>query len=523
MTDPATPSFVPNIFRRLPLLLAALLAAMACHDSTAPENAGPLWIVGHPVTTDHDTIDTELPGALVVAVFDTAGKPLRQAAVRIGAAVADTAAEPTVALYFAYPGSTPPWWQALVAERQPFPFWLTTDSTGQLSIPIKLGQLAGRVGVRLSVVGQEATSTYTVWFNVHPGGATRVRLAPRDTVLYAERSYQLRPRVVDRYDNPRGEVPDVAGDSAAVALATTGLATGRSLGRARFRATWHSLADTAWASVVPHGTLAAVTSYPSRVVMFDLDGSEYHTVGPQSVGYISWAPSGARMAVQDNGGATPYCYYEGFSAVLDLSGNERQLAKVDDCSNFMEAQRTPRFSHDETWIYFERARYASGAGSFGPSVYRVHPDATGLQAVMAPDGTTILDGMHPAPSPSGRYLVYSVYVPFPTIETRVFDTSTGQVAAISGVDGAMWMKGSDTLLAFRSMGTASIVLLRPDGSEVRSVPYGFGWSGAPPYDVSPDGRWLVVQRNGFELVSLESGMVLPLTFTIGLGAPAWRP
>jgi Tol biopolymer transport system component len=153
----------------------------------------------------------------------------------------------------------------------------------------------------------------------------------------------------------------------------------------------------------------------------------------------------------------------------------------------------------------------------------VHPDATGLEAIKAPDGTTILDGMHPASSPTGRYLVYSVYVPFPTLETRVLDTSTGQTAVISGVEGATWMKGSDTLIAFRSAGHASIVLLRPDGSEVRSVPYDFGWSGFPPYDVSPDGRWLVVQRNGFELVSLESGAVIPLTFTIGLGAPAWRP
>ena len=509
--------------RRLALLIAALLAAIACHDSMAPENAGPLWIVGHPVTTDHDTVDTELPGALVVAVFDTAGKPLREASVYINATVADTSAAPTVALYFRYPGAGSSSWQALVAERQPFRYWLRTDSVGEVRIPIRLGQLAGRVGATVAVAGQEARSTYTVWFNVRPGAAARVRLAPRDTAVYVDHSYQLRPRVVDRYDNARSEVPDVAGDSTAVALTTTGLATGRSLGRARFRASWHSLTDTAWASVVPHGTLAAVTSWPSHVVMFDLDGSGYHTIAPQYVGFISWAPSGTRMAVQDNGGATPYCYYEGFAAVIDVSGNERQLVNVGDCSNFMEAQRTPRFSHDETWIYFERARYASGAGSFGPSIYRVHPDATGLEAIRTPDGTAILDGMHPAPSPTGRYLVYSVYVPYPTLETRVLDTSTGQTAVISGVEGATWMKGSDTLIAFRSAGHASIVLLRPDGSEVRSVPYDFGWSGSPPYDVSPDGRWLVVQRNGFELVSLESGAVIPLTFTIGLGAPAWRP
>lgn len=61
-------------------------------------------------------------------------------------------------------------------------------------------------------------------------------------------------------------------------------------------------------------------------------------------------------------------------------------------------------------------------------------------------------------------------------------------------------------------------------SEVRSVPYvSPWWSGFLPYDVSPDGRWIVIQRNGFELVSLESGLRLPLAFTVGLGAPAWRP
>jgi hypothetical protein len=163
------------------------------------------------------------------------------------------------------------------------------------------------------------------------------------------------------------------------------------------------------------------------------------------------------------------------------------------------------------------------AGSFGSTIFRVHPDGTGLAGVIAPGDTAVLAGMHPAPSPSGRYLVYMVYTTYPTTEFRVLDSVTGQTTAITGIDGALWMPRGDTLVALRSAPTPALVLLRPDGGEVRSVPYTSGWSGFLPYDVSPDGQWIVIQRNGFELVSLANGLRLPLAFTVGLGAPAWRP
>lgn len=510
--------------RRLAPLLVALLALVGCHDSTAPENSGPLWVLQRPVTTDHDTVDTELPGALLVAVYDSGGKPLPRAAVSIRGVAADTTVLGRTALYAGYPGTSPMQWEALSPEPYAFVMWRTTDSIGQLHVPIKLGGIAGRLGVKLAVVGQEARSTYTVWFDVHPGAPARVALLPHDTAVYADRTYQLRPRVVDRYGNARPEQPTVTADSTSATVTSAGLVTGRAFGRARFRATWSALADSAWVSVVPQGRLAAVSSYPSHLVRVNTDGSEYRaSESEKSVDYISWAPSGARMAIQDNGGATPYCYYGGFAAVLDTLGSERQLLPVGDCSNFMEAQRTPRFSHDETWVYFERARYASGAGSFGSTLFRVHPDGTGLEGVVAPGDTTVLAGMHPAPSPSGRYLAYMVYNPYPTSEFRVLDSVTGRTTAITGIDGALWMQRGDTLVALRSAPTPALVLLRPDGSEVRSVPYVSGWSGFLPYDVSPDGHWIVIQRNGFELVSLETGLRLPLAFTVGLGAPAWRP
>lgn len=511
--------------RRLAPLCVALMSLIGCHDSTAPENSGPLWVLARPVTTDHDTVDTQLPGALVVAVFDSAGKPLPRVAVSIRGVVADSTGLGGVALYAGYPGTSPVQWQALSPAGDIFGLWLATDSVGQLHIPIRLGGIAGPVGAKLAVVGQEAKSTYTVWFNVRTGAPARIALLPHDTVVYVDRAYQLRPRVVDRHGNARTEQPTVTGDSTAAASTSVGLVTGQAFGRARLRATWNALADTAWVSVVPRGRLAAVSSYPSHLVLTNLDGSEYRVgAAEKSVGYIAWAPSGSRIAVQDNGGATPYCYYEGFSAVLDTLGNERQLLPVGDCSNFMEAQRTPRFSYDESWVYFERARYASGAGSFGSTLFRVHPDGTGLAGVVAPGDTAPLAGMHPAPSPSGRYLVYMVYNPYPTTQFRVLDSVTGQTSTITGIDGALWMQHSDTLVAMRSTPASAFVLLRPDGSELRSVPYvSEWWSGFLPYDVSPDGKWVVIQRNGFEVVSLESGLRLPLTFTIGLGAPAWRP
>ena len=71
--------------------------------------------------------------------------------------------------------------------------------------------------------------------------------------------------------------------------------------------------------------------------------------------------------------------------------------------------------------------------------------------------------------------------------------------------------------------TLALVLLRPDGSEARSVPHAADWPGGWPYTMSPDGEWAVVQRGVLELVNLRSGLELPLAFTGGMGAPAWRP
>ena len=167
-------------FAPLCVALIALIAPIGCHDSTAPENAGPLWVLERPVTTNHDTVDTQLPGALVIAVFDSAGKPLRRALVSLDAVRGDSTQVAGTALYAGYPGTSPIQWQTL---SETFRLWFTTDSIGQLRVPIRLGGIAGRVGAKLAVVGQEATSTYIVWFDVRPGAPARVALLPHDTAV----------------------------------------------------------------------------------------------------------------------------------------------------------------------------------------------------------------------------------------------------------------------------------------------------------------------------------------------------
>ena len=503
--------------------LVALLTLAACHDATGPgpEGSGPLRVLERPLTTDHDTVDTWLPGALRIGIYDSAGNALPKRMVSIRAVSADTTTAIGAALFVGYPGVADEWW-GLGAGNGATALWLPTDSAGELRVPIRFGRLAGRVGARVSLVGDDANSGYTVWFTVHPGAAMGIALLPHDTAVYVERTYQLRALVLDRYGNVRPEQPTVAGDSSAATVTSAGLVTGKAFGRVRHRAAWGAFTDTAWASVVPHGTLSAIASYPSRLILVNLDGSEYRAT-EKSVGYITWAPSGTRMAIQDNGGATPYCYYEGFAAVLDTLGSETQLLPVGDCSSFMEAQRSPHFSHDEAWVYFERARYASGPGSFGSTIFRIHPDGTGLEPVIAPTDTAALAGMDPAPSPSGRYLAYRTYDPYPDLKFRVLDTSTGVTTTITGADGARWMQRADTLVALSASISRPLVLLRPDGSEVRSVPHGADWPGSFPYALSPDGQWAVVQRGVLELVNLESGLELPLAFTVGMGSPAWRP
>ena len=356
---------------RLAPLLVALLSLAACHDVTEPvsEGAGPLQVLERPVTTDHDTVDSQLGGALRLAIYDSAGRRLPNAAVSIRAVSGDTTrgTENAFAVF-----SHDSWWQV---GTGPYSFapWFITDSVGEVRIPIRLGTLAGRIGARVAVVGLETSSTFTVWLTVHPGAPAGLRLLPQDTALYVGHTYPLRANVIDRYANARPEQPTVVADSAAATATSAGVVTGQAIGRAKFRATWGSFTTTAWASVVPHGNLAAVASYPTRLIRMNLDGSDLHSV-ETTINYIAWAPSGTRLAVQDYGGPNPYCYYEGYAAVMDTLGVEKQLLPVNDCGNFEEAQRAPRFSADEQWVYFERARYASGAGGFGSTISRIHPD-----------------------------------------------------------------------------------------------------------------------------------------------------
>ena len=381
----------------------------------------------------------------------------------------------------------------------------------------------------LSATGPGVFAVDTVRFTVRPGAPARLEILPRDSAVYVDRSYSIRARVLDGHGNPSAVAPTLRSDSGAVTLTAQGVLTGARVGRAVVRAAFERLADSAWVSVVPRGTLAA-TRRPGELVQFGLDGSDVGVLAARAVGEATWAPAGGGMAFVDRSQGD--YFYGGRVFVRDAGGAEAPL--LADYTPY-ETQRTPAFSRDGAWVYFAgRATHTS--------IMRARLNGGGLEAVATPappgspwytDTSAAPDGAYhsyadPAPSPDGRYLAYSglasCCVPW-VIYVR--ELATGRTTKRPGAELPKWLPGTDTLVAHSAAG---FVLVRPDGSTVRSVAYpAVTTLGGMLFDVAPDGRWLAVSANiegpsrRIELLSLETGMRLPLAFTTDMGSPAWRP
>src|SRR6185437_12820707 len=135
-----------------------------------------------------DTIDAQPLQALVVEVRDTSGKLVSGATVRfVAEPSADTTPPNNVAVSMcplSQPACarTPP--TGLIQPPAPVGLSVisdTTDAQGRASVAVKLGHVAGRAVIRLTVpeLALEDSATYTVL----PGAASYVRALFADTAL----------------------------------------------------------------------------------------------------------------------------------------------------------------------------------------------------------------------------------------------------------------------------------------------------------------------------------------------------
>src|SRR6266700_2465260 len=247
----------------------------------------------------------------------------------------------------------------------------TTDSSGDASVWVEAKQYAATGKV---VIVAPSGQSVDLYFTVLPGAPALVRADPNDTTLYVGGSVTYRPFVTDAYGNRLGVSPTYQYQSlnGALSISAPGKATGAAIGGGSVAISALGFTDTVWESVVPNGRLAGQyvgEGYGSGpIIVTNLDGSGVDSIPGSSRGRtLDWsAVSGTFL--QDRGG-------QAYILATDMSGHTRQLA----ADPLMRVEYYPRFSYDGSYIYF------TGNDSLTTcyGVWRIHPDGTGLEHVVA--------------------------------------------------------------------------------------------------------------------------------------------
>jgi len=468
-----------------------LVAALACSSATAPGKPGILIIAGG---AQSDTVQSTPAQALVIRLVAGPGQSSVHQLVQFTSLLNS---DGTTDAYVIPPGS--PGLATFVVD--------TTGDAGEASVRVQLGTVAGtaRVIVAAPVLG----FVDTVPFTVLPGATTQISAAPADTAIYVNATETLRATTADRFGNTtRGRV---IGYTIASGPATTSgsVLTGAAIGRVTIVAASATARDTIFASVVPLGTLAAI-SFDTAIVMLNLDGSGFQTLVHADATTAKWDPTGTMVLFND--ASTSLLFGPGGTESLaTISGTI--LIADNPPANYMDTW--PDYSRDGMWIYF--GRYANGAPQ---AMWRVHPDGTGADSLRV----NLTDNNYmPSPSPDGSQLAY---IGNGTPLLRILTIATGAVfnPGIPAIS-PKWSTNSDLIAYIAGELDGPIMVVHADGTGSRmisssSVSYGIG------IDWSPDGAWVVAgryQNGSIDLINVSSGLVLPLPFTAGLASPTWRP
>jgi Tol biopolymer transport system component len=476
-----------------PVLAAAALAACS---STEPSRRAPsLQIVAGANVTD--TIQSALAQALVVEVRDSTG----------GFATPGT----VVRFEGIYDPNAPVW--AMVGGLASTFFSsfasATTGEDGRAAVLVRLGNGAGtaRIVVSVPVLGLADTARYTVT----PGAAARVVVTPNDTTVAVGKSYTLSGGVEDRVGNPRTDpvIWTVGGPGATVSSA--GVVTAGAPGRYTITATVSALGTgSATVSVVPQGRLTswAMPYSSGNIYTVDLDGGNRTTVTAINDGGIgsnpAWIP-GTNTIVYSN-------YVNGLQTLykVDAGGGA--------ASPFFAAQ-PPNVSHeaepvpsaDGQWLYF--SAYDSRCNTSAYCLYRSRIDGSAPELLGSFISTSDAN-WRPAPSPDGSKVAFMLGGLGGGV-IKVFDVAT-KTTSSWGVPGEAPVWSPDgTQIAYAARGIGEINLITPDGSIIRTLTPGYGFS--RPLGWSPDGKWIVAPGGGMlNLIDVATGAVLPLRWSSGL-------
>lgn len=386
----------------------------------------------------------------------------------------------------------------------------TTDANGRAQALVRLGTVAGPVGIVVSA--PEYGLRDTVRFTVRAGAASRVAFGVRDAAVYPGATVALRPAVRDRFNNPRGDAFVVAGEAPAVATVdAAGVATGRDFGRARVLVRAGDLFDTTFVSVVPRGRLVAWE--PSffgngtygALLTVGLDGSALRrlatNVESELGAFPAWSSDGSRVSYHSK---APRAF------VIDTAG-----ASARDVSGSTVVAHQIRFAPDGSVRFLGTSEGRSG-------VWRADADGSTARELVR------LGDYFPAygaadVSEDAQQVVY--------VNTsgalRVADLATGAIRAL-GVNGSAprWSPTGDRIAYLTgSFLGAQLATVRADGTQQRVVPQDASEIFSAGIAWSPDAQWLLARSARvaqLRLVRVPDGMIIPLRLQGDFFQPSWR-
>ena len=392
----------------------------------------------------------------------------------------------------------------------------TTDARGMASTPVRLAYIAGTA--RLLVTVQSAGFQDTVAYLIRPGATAAIAISPADTAMYVDGSYPLTATATDQWGNARTDAVTFGTATPYIIAVSNDRVSGKLLGRGIVTARTGNVVDSAYVSVVPRGTLVL---RGGGIWIMNLDGSGRRAIprtgSPSNWGVprqpLDWSPFGAELAFFGDGGTQQL-----WAGTPD--GAVRPLAPPAPAGII---QRAPRFSRDGQWVYYNQgdpARYTT-------SLWRVRANGTGAERLTPDTPAFYRNDVDASGSPDSRKIVYGTdrergWGISPPRRLVVMDLATRAVQDLRVLGNEpRWSPVADRIAYERNY---RLWLINADGTGGRALT-----PELPLYESnlswSPDGQWIAAERHGpfIDLIHVESGMILPLSFTAFHTDPAWRP
>jgi hypothetical protein len=505
-------------------VLASLLLACGSGggDITHPFSSGIRPVAGANIT---DTVNALQTQALVVEVRRPDGKPAEGAVVRFEAQPPADSTRRSEAAVYVCPLSVQTCGASYYGTVSQFTTD-TTDAEGRAKALIRLGQVAGRAVVRLSV--PEFGMVDSTSFTVTPGAAARVKAIAPDTGLDIGASAMLRGHVTDRYDNPRAEQPvmTIGAGSAVTFDAAKATVTAKEMGTQWLYARYGELVDSTSVRVVPAGRLVvwAAAAREVRLVNTNGNGTTRKLISGVSSDFGNFPhfdPS--RKYVTMHRGSEAYGGPANTIVVVDTATlTTRMIGSTDGFASVVAERQLA----DGSLMVVGRRTNTSYA------LWKVASDNSITPVISLPVLQAVYDGADI--SRDGASVAYIAMGANYTTELRVLDVLSGveTTIAVSGRS-PRWSPQGDRLAYFASTSgfDGSVWVANANGTGKRSLG---SWVFSPGLAWSPDGAYIVGRSSvsysseGLRLIRVSDGASVLLRFRNAQGyfedyyQPDWR-